>query len=399
MDIVKFGMIGCGMAARFHIMGMRNVPDPKLKFVAAYDVNEKAVTRFSNAHKLTPYTNLDKFLEADFDAVLLMVPHFLHEELAIKVAEAGKHLLCEKPMATTLEECDSMIAATKKTGVKFMIAENHRFLPAHLKIKELIDQDIIGEVFLGRTFEGAYDEPENFHNGDIWHFTYDKGGGGVLADQGPHKFAHMNWLFGEVDFAQCWLAKSYDTPPNKGEDSAIVLLRYKCGAMIVVDVSSTTVHHPTNRLELNGTMGTILEDHDWTPPIKVFSNSKQAEKRGQWYDIPVEHGSFPQYYIISARNEDSYFAECILNGTDPVFTPEQAKEAIAVVLLAYLAAQKGAPTTMDELKQVAKTKGTRTILDPDGLLKVTQQNYANLRWDWIRKEERKRARRAKASKI
>ncbi|MHA1301996.1 MAG: Gfo/Idh/MocA family protein, partial [Candidatus Helarchaeota archaeon] len=176
MDPIKFGIIGCGMAARFHILGTRNVSNPKLKFVAAHDINEKVVNRFSKAHKLTPYIDLEKFLQSDeFEAVIILLPHYLHAQVTKVATEAGKHVLCEKPMAPTLEECDEMISAAKKARVKLMIAENHRFLPAHTYIKNIIDKDFIGDIFLIRTYEGAYDDPENFLNPDIWHFTYDKG--------------------------------------------------------------------------------------------------------------------------------------------------------------------------------------------------------------------------------
>ena len=376
MDVVKFGIIGTGEVWRFHKLGSKN--NPKIKFVAAYDVDENKLKNVSKFSKLETYTNLEVFLKSDIDAVLVLVPHYLHKDIVVAVAEAGKHVICEKPMATTLEECDEMIAASKKAGVKFMIAENHRFLPAHRLIKDFIDRDFIGDVFLGRAYEGAYVSSEHFLNPNIWPFTYAKGGGGVVADQGVHKFTLLNWLLGEVDSAQCWLSKTVNSPPSKGEDTAIVLLRYKCGAVITVDVSSVTVHPPTNRLELHGTKGTILEDHAWEKPIQILTSHEDAQQKGEFYSPSVEHGPFPKYYEISMGKEDAYFAECILEDKEPEFAPEEAKEGVAVVLLAYLSAKKGTITSMDELKKVARTAGTRTILD--GLEKVTQKNYGNIKW-------------------
>ncbi|MHA1144813.1 MAG: Gfo/Idh/MocA family protein [Candidatus Helarchaeota archaeon] len=377
---VKFGIIGCGMAARFHLMAFKKVPDAKVKFVAAHDINEKAVKRFARAHKLEPHVKLEDMLQSDIDAVLISVPHYLHESITVAAAKAGKHVLCEKPMASTLEGCDEMISATKKAGVKFMIAENHRFLPAHVYMKELIDKDFIGEIFLARTYEGAFDEPENFLNPDIWNFTYEKGGGGVAMDQGVHKFGLLNWFLGEIDLAQCWLGKSYDSPPNKGEDNAMMFVRYKCGAMAEITVSSTSIHPPMNSTELHGTKGSLFEDHSLDEPVRVFSSHPEAEKKGQYYRPSIQHAPFPKYYIISAFHEDAHFAECILNDKEPEFTPEQAKEAVAGVLLCYLSAKNGRPTKMDELKKLAKTEGTKEILK--GLPDVTQQNHEKLKWTW-----------------
>ena len=129
MKSVKFGIIGSGIVWRFHKSGWKN--NPKIRFTSIYDINEKLARRTAKLNKMDYFTNPDDFLKSDIDAVLIMVPHFLHEQYVIAAAEAGKHVLCEKPMATTLEGCDQMIKATKKAGVKFMVAENHRFLPAH----------------------------------------------------------------------------------------------------------------------------------------------------------------------------------------------------------------------------------------------------------------------------
>lgn len=376
-DYVKLGIIGAGSAVwRYHKLGTKN--NPQIKFISGYDINEKKLAKAAKYSKLEPYSNLDNFLKSDIDAVMVLVPHYLHKDLVIAAAEAGKHVICEKPMATTLEECDEMIAATKKAGIKFMIAENHRFLPAHQFIKDALERGFIGDVFLGRTYEGAYAASQFFENND-WSFTYTKGGGGVVSDQGVHKFTMLNWFLGEVDSAQCWLSKTLKSPPNKGEDTAIILLRYKCGATVTVDISSSTVHPLTNKTELHGTKGTIFEDHDWEKPVKVFSSHPEAEVKGAYYSPEIEHGPFPDYYKISMGHEDAYFTKCILEDKKPEFTPEEARQGVAVVLLAYLSAKNGRMTSMDELIEVYKKEGTRSILE--GLGEVTQKNYVNLNWD------------------
>lgn len=380
MEMVKFGIVGCGNASNYHTLGIKKDPNPNMKFIAAYDINEKNLNRVAKRNKLTPYADLDAFLHSDIEAVLLLVPHYLHAELTEKIADAGKHILCEKPMACTLEECERMIKATERAGVKFMIAENHRFLPVHQYIKTLLDKDFIGDVFLARTYEGAYCDPQEFLDPNLWHFTFDKGGGGVVMDQGVHKFTMLNWFLGDVESAQCWCSKTLNSPPNKGEDTSIILLRYKSGAIVSVALSSTTVHPLNNSTELQGTKGTIYEDHSWEQSLKIFSSHPEAEKKGEFYSPsePIEHGAYPQYYTISARYEDRYFAECILNDKEPEFTPEQAKEAVAVVLLSYLSAKRGIIVSMDEFKNYSKKEGTENILD--NFLPVIQNNYKNLNW-------------------
>jgi UDP-N-acetylglucosamine 3-dehydrogenase len=373
MEPVKMGIIGAGDAGTFHALSFKGKQDARIKHVATCDLNEAAAKKLAAKFNGQSFTDIDAFLKQDMDAVLVAVPHYLHADIVRRVAEAGKHVICEKPMAPTLEECDAMIAATKKAGVKFMIAENHRFLPAHQKMRELIANGVIGDVYLGRTYEGAFMDANN------WQFTFEKGGGGVLSDQGVHKFAMLNYLLGsEVVSGQAWLGKAINSPANKGEDNAIMNLRFKSGAMIDVIVSSSTVHPLNNNTELHGTKGHMLEDHSWDKPIRLFSSHALAEKKGQYYDIAVEHGPYPKYYLISAFHEDTHFATCIQEDKDPEFTPAQAKEAVAVVLLGYLSAKKGAPATMDELKGIAASKGTRQLLK--GLESAIQQNYPTIKW-------------------
>ena len=381
MEPIKFGIIGCGMAARFHLLGTRNISDPTYKFVAAHDIKDKSLARFCKNHKLSPYNKLEDLLESDIDVALILLPHFLHAEVAKAAAKAGKHVLCEKPMAPTLEDCDAMIYATKKAGVKFMIAENHRFLPAHTYMKDLIDRDFIGDIFLARTYEGAYDDPEHFLNPDIWHFTYDKGGGGILADQGAHKFALLNWLLDDtVESAQALCAKTLNTPPNKGEDTAIILLQFEKGAIANVSLSTSAIHTPYNSTELHGTRGSLLEDHNLNNPIKIFSSHKDAEMKGYFYSPkePPEHAPFPKYYMISAREEDTYFTDCVINNKTPEFTPEHAKEAVATILLSYLSVKNGRLTHMEDLKEIEESEGTKSILE--GLEDYMHRNYGNLKW-------------------
>ncbi len=160
----------------------------------------------------------------------------------------------------------------------------------------------------------------------------------------------------------------------KAEDNAMIFLKFKRGLIAETVVSFTVVTPPTNSLEIYGTKGTILENHSWENPIKINTFHKDVgTSRGIWYEPRLIHGSYPKYYDISARLEDEYFADCILNDNDPEFTPEQARSAIATVLLGYLSAELGRTATLDELIEIARTKGTRGILE--GLGRVIQNNY------------------------
>ncbi len=369
MDYVKYGVIGSGAAWTFHSIGAKKIPT--IKFKSMYDI--KDAKRTARVNKMDFYDNFDEFLKSDIDAVMIFTPHYLHEKYVLAVAEAGKHILLEKPMATTLEGCDEMIEATRKAGVKFMIAENHRFLPAHKYIMEVIQSGLIGKPFLIRSYEGV-DEIEGLMKSGYWKGHPIMAGGGSLMDMGVHKFATLNWILNDtVESAYSWLTKQCTNLEEKAEDNAMVFLKYKKGTIAETIVSFSVVSPCNNSLEIYGSMGSIIENHEWKNPIRVFSkHDNMGEHKKKWYEPEIEHGPFPKYYQISMRNEDLHFTNCILNDIDPEFTPEQAKEAIAVVLMSYLSAKLERTASRNELMEIYRTKGTKSILE--GLEKAVKNN-------------------------
>jgi len=365
MDHVKFGVIGVGSAWSFH--GNSCVDSPVVRFTAIYDVNKKLAAKTARMYGnggMRVYDELEELLKSDIDAVLITVPHIYHEGITARAAAAGKHVLCEKPMATTLEGCDMMIEAAHRAGVKLMIAENHRFLPAHRYIREAVAKGLIGDVLLARAYEGV-SELEGLSQPSLWKGDPIKAGGGTLMDMGAHKFAALEWILDDrVESISALLAKQAINLPEKAEDNSMAMLRFRKGAIGEVCVSFTQFSPPHNSMELYGTNGSILENHMWERPVRIFSgHESMGEHRQRWFEPEIEHAPFPGYYNISARNEDEYFARCIIEDREPEFTPEQAKSAVTAIHMGYLSSQLGRPVSRDELLELAKTRGTRCILE------------------------------------
>jgi predicted dehydrogenase len=372
MDFVRYGLIGSGAVFRYHQRSIKN--NPKIKFNSLFDTNQELGRAMANKYNMDFYNTLEDFFKSEIDAVIVMVPHYLHEKYVIAAAEAGKHVLCEKPMATTLEGCDEMISATKKAGVKFMIAENHRFLPAHRYIMEAVQSGLLGKIFLIRAYEGV-NEIEGLMKKGFWKGDPIMAGGGCLMDMGAHKFATLNWILNDtVESAYSWITKQCTTLEEKAEDNAMVFLKFNKGTIGEIDVSFTLTSPFNNTLEVYGTMGTVVENHEWAKPVRIFSeHNDMGGNKGKWFEPIIEHGPALSYYMISMGYEDAHFTDCILNDIEPEFTPQQAKEAIATVLLSYLSAKLGRTTTKEELMNIYKTKGTKSILE--GLEKAVQNNY------------------------
>src|SRR4030042_501071 len=220
MEAVRFGVIGVGSAWSFHSSGCSE--SPVVRFVAVYDINAAQASGLAGryrANEMRACTDLRELLQSEIDAVLVLAPHAYHEEIVVQCAAAGKHVLCEKPMATTLEGCDMMIKATRDAGAKFMIAEDNRFLPAHQDINDAIQDGLVGDVFLIRAFEGVNEIPGLSRPG-FWKGDPIKAGGGCFMDMGAHKFAALEWILeDEVESVTAMLSKQAPNLAEKAEDT------------------------------------------------------------------------------------------------------------------------------------------------------------------------------------
>ena len=193
-------------------------------------------------------------------------------------------------------------------------------------------------------------------------------------DMGVHKYATINWILNDtVKSAYTWITKQCTNLKEKAEDNAMTFLEYKKGMIANITVSFTVVTPPTNSFEIYGTKGTILENHMWDKPVKINSTHEDmGDFKNIWYEPNIEHGSFPKYYEISARIEDNYFTECILTDTKPEFTPQQAREAVATVLLSYLSVKENKTVNYKDLLDIYNKEGTELIFK--GLAEVIMNN-------------------------
>jgi len=303
-----------------------------------------------------------KMLATDIDAVLVSVPHDLHEALVAKCAAAGKHVLCEKPMAMTLEGCRAMIKAAQDNNVRLMIAENHRFLPIHGAIREAIAKGLVGDVCLVRSYEGC-NEIEANEDPDTWKGDLYRCGGAFL-DMAVHKFGALEYMLGErVDSVTTMIAKQVATLPMKGDDNAVSIAVFESGALAEISVSSTQISPANNTMEVYGSEGTILENHNGEPPLRIYSQADAAGDMAYDWDEPeVEHGEFPGYYFISGRATDDHFAQCLLEGTEFGYSLEDSTSAVVCCLAGLLSFLERRPATRAEILALAETpEGTKSL--------------------------------------
>ena len=254
MSVVRWGVIGVGDIVRKRVASAicdtRNSElvsisrrNPDLAEAAASDVGARKW--FADWR--------EQIVDEEIDAVYVATPVHLHAEQTIAAAEAGKHVLCEKPMALNVDECDSMIAACRSNNVKLGIAYYRHFYPVIERAKEIIAAGEIGRVSLAQI--NAF-EHIDMQSGDPrhWFVEKEKSGGGPMMDFGCHRIEVLVNLFGEVDRIASMISGSiYE---REIEDTAVATLHFSSGTTATVSVTHAT-NVPKDTLQIFGTDGCI----------------------------------------------------------------------------------------------------------------------------------------------
>lgn len=334
----KIGLIGTGSISRLHLLAFRRYPE-KVDLTAVCDIDEDAAReRAGEAGVDAVYTDAAQMLrDADIDAVDICTTHSTHAPIAIAAAEAGKHVLLEKPMANTLAECRDIIAATEKAGVTFMVAQQLRHVPSYVAVRRLIEEGELGRIWGARSdswlpvIMSRSALPDRFQGmtKHQWRLDGKQAGGGSLIWNATHFIDLLRYFIGDVKrvFGKCWT----DHPLFAGgaEDRAMATLEFENGAIGHLSNSWTTRAPWRFEVMVFGEDGTV-----YTPPIEgnpveqheapAVVSSPKRDKEGMGPAerfstfVPVEPATEGVAGDNAYANEIIHFAECCRQGKEPV---------------------------------------------------------------------------------
>lgn len=254
MKILKWGLIGCGDIVMRRVgPALQSLSSCELIAVSRADASRAAecAKQFDAPRSYEHWQDL--VADPEIEAVYIATPVFLHEEQTLACAKAGKHVLCEKPMALSTAECDRMIQACEQAHVKLSIAYYRHFYPVLQRVQALLASDAIGKPTLIQVhaFDWFDAEPGGFRS---WLLEKDKAGGGPLMDFGCHRLEVLLHLFGPVSEVIGTHDRLHFT--REVEDTAVAILKFESGPMAVLSVTHAT---PTSRdtVEIYGTKGSL----------------------------------------------------------------------------------------------------------------------------------------------
>ncbi|UJW56352.1 Gfo/Idh/MocA family oxidoreductase [Bacillus sp. A116_S68] len=263
MRQLKIGVIGCGSIAK-HRHLIEYAQNEQVEIVAVCDIVKERAAEFAALYEAKAYTNYEELIaNKEIDAVSVCTPNYLHAPMSIAALNAGQHVLCEKPMATSKAEAEAMIEAAKASGKKLMIAHNQRFVPAHQKARQFIEQGELGKIYSFRTAFG-HGGPEGWSadGADSWFFKKEEAFIGALGDLGVHKTDLLRFILDEEFVEVGAFVETSSKKKADVDDTAVCVLKSQSGIIGTLAASWSYVSQEDNATVIYGERGImrLLDD-------------------------------------------------------------------------------------------------------------------------------------------
>ena len=316
MKKINVGVIGVGAMGYNHARVYYRLENANL--VAVSDVSETTLKKVCKKYDTKGYSNIDELLEdPEIEVVSICVPTTHHHNVVMKAIEHGKHVLVEKPIAFTEEEASEMIEAAKKKGVILGTGHVERFNPAVQKAKELIENDVIGDL-VSASAKRVGPFPPRIK--DV----------GVAIDLAIHDLDVMYYLFDE-EVEQVYATMGSILDKCEYEDHAEIMVNFQ-SVTGMLEVNWLTPYK-RRQIEITGTDGIISVDYI---DQKIDVHGKFAQ------DIKINHEE-------PLKEEIKSFLECVANNEKPVITGEDGLNALRMVLAANKSSKEHVPISLDKI--------------------------------------------------
>lgn len=336
---VKVGIIGSQFEADIHAESFRIMPE-EAEVVAIASPTPgnaaKLAKKYSIPNVYTDYREMLK--QADIEMVTITAPNRLHAQMTVDIANAGKHVVCEKPLCMTLEEADLMIETCKKKGVLLLYAEELFFTPKYVKAKEMANQGAFGKVYLVKQSE------KHFGPHAPWFWDVEQSGGGVFMDMGCHGVAFVYWFLDrpKLKSVTCQMGTYVHGEITKGDDNSICILEFENGAVGMVEDSWARRGGMDDRIEVFGSDGCTYANLHMGNALPTYSEKgygyaveKAPSTMGWTYPV------FEELWNYGFPQEMAHFARCVRGKETPQATGEDGRWVQEVLYAGYQSAGLG----------------------------------------------------------
>jgi len=344
---IGFGVVGTGMIAGFHAKALGAIPGARL--VGAFDAVPERAQKFAAEQGCSAYTDLDAMLaNRDIHVVTICTPSGAHRDPAVAAAQAGKHLLVEKPLEITLARCDEIIAACDRAGVRLGGILPSRFTPANLALKAAIDSGRFGRLTLGDTYVKWWRTQQYYDQGG-WRGTWKLDGGGAYMNQAIHNVDLLQWFMGDV-VEVCGLTATLAHERIEVEDVGTAIVKFKTGALGTLEASTSVFPGLLKKTEIHGTTGSVIVEQDdvllWN-----FADARPEddEIRERFARKSANTGGAADPSAISFvphQRQFEDFIAAIESGRPPIIDGREARKSVEIILAIYQSAWTGRRVTL-----------------------------------------------------
>lgn len=351
---LNVAIIGCAKIAHLHAKAILQIPE--IDFKAVWSRTPESTLKFVEDYGVKAYPTITEMIKSeDIHMAIICTAHPYHAGPAIEAMEAGAHVLIEKPLASTLQDCDRIIEAAHRTGKKTGVISQRRWYQPIVRMKKAIDEGKIGTPMLG-TIQMLGWRDKSYYDSDAWRGSWELEGGGVLVNQSPHQLDLLQWLMGDIDEVFGYWG-NLNHPYIEVEDTAVALIRFKNGALGNILVSNSQKPGIYGKVHIHGSNGatvgaqpeggamfiagktTIAEP----PKLDLWTVSGEEHLMEEWNkaDSDEFHSVDSMTWYFKQQLED--FKDAILLDRDPMVTAEEGRKTVELFTAIYRSQRDGKP--------------------------------------------------------
>ncbi|HZL11760.1 MAG TPA: Gfo/Idh/MocA family oxidoreductase [Prolixibacteraceae bacterium] len=351
---INVAIIGCAKIAHLHAKAILQIPE--LSFKAVWSRTPESAQKFVDEYGVKSYSTIPEMIKAEnIQMAIICTAHPYHANPAVEAMEAGAHVLIEKPLASTLQDCDLIIKAARRTGRKTGVISQRRWYQPIVRMKKAIDEGKIGTPMLG-TVQMLGWRDRSYFESDAWRGSWKQEGGGVLVNQSPHQLDLLQWLMGDIDEVFGYWS-NINHPYIEVEDTAVAVIRFKNGALGNILVSNSQKPGIYGKVHIHGSNGATVGSQPEGGAMFIAGKTTITEppKLDLWTIPGEEHlmeewnkADSDEFHSVDAmtwyfKQQLEDFADAIRNDRQPMVTAEDGRKTVELFTAIYRSQRDGKP--------------------------------------------------------
>lgn len=351
---MNVAILGCAKIAHLHAKAILQIHG--LNFKAVWSRTPESAQKFAGEYGVKSYSSIPEMITTEnIQIAIICTAHPYHANPAIQAMEAGAHVLIEKPLASTLQDCDLIIEAARRTGRKTGVVSQRRWYQPIQRMKKAIDEGKIGTPMLG-TVQMLGWRDRSYFEGDAWRGSWKQEGGGVLVNQSPHQLDLLQWMMGDIDEVFGYWS-NINHPYIEVEDTAVALIRFKNGGLGNILVSNSQKPGIYGKVHIHGSNGASAGSQPeggamflpgkstiaGPPVLDLWTVPGEERLIEEWNQADADEFNSVDSMTWYFKQQLEDFKEAVLNDRQPQVTAEEGRKVVELFTAIYRSQRDGKP--------------------------------------------------------